>query len=68
MHILMFLKIVWSHSTRPLKLHEPLEELEHSDRIPIPPDGEICFLLKTENDDITDCDLGDEEFTTMAGN
>nr|CAH7753328.1 unnamed protein product [Callosobruchus chinensis] len=52
---------------RLLKLYELLEELEHPDRILVPPDG-VIFSLKTANDDVTDCDSGDEEFTTMTAN
>nr|CAI5854203.1 unnamed protein product [Callosobruchus analis] len=48
---------------RPLKLL--LEELEHPDRVPVSPDSGILFLRENANDDVTDCDSGDEEFTTM---
>ncbi|XP_050512968.1 piggyBac transposable element-derived protein 3-like [Diabrotica virgifera virgifera] len=49
---------------RPLKLHELLEELD-SDEIPVPPDGLIIFPPENANDDVTDCDSGDEELTTI---
>nr|CAI5828717.1 unnamed protein product [Callosobruchus analis] len=65
MHIFTFLKLVWSHFRRPLKLHELLEELEHPDRISVPPNGVILFPPENANDDVTDCDSGDEEFTTI---
>nr|CAI5854422.1 unnamed protein product [Callosobruchus analis] len=51
---------------RPVKLHELLlEELQHPDRIPVAPDGVILFPPENANDDVTDCDSRDEEFTTM---
>nr|CAI5817843.1 unnamed protein product [Callosobruchus analis] len=50
---------------RPVKLHELLEELEHPDGIPVAPDGVILFPPENANDNVTDCDSGDEEFTTM---
>ncbi|KAF5278244.1 hypothetical protein FQR65_LT15733 [Abscondita terminalis] len=50
---------------RPLKLYELLEELEHPDKIPIPPDEIILFPPENANDDVTDCDSGDEEFSAL---
>lgn len=50
---------------RPLKLHEILEELENIDEISAPPDSIILFPPDNANDDLTDCDSGDEEYTTL---
>nr|CAH7765671.1 unnamed protein product [Callosobruchus chinensis] len=61
-------RIVVAIERRPLKRDKLLEELEHPDRIHVHPVGVIFFPLKTANDDVTDCDSGDEEFTTMAAN
>lgn len=49
---------------RPLKLHELLEELE-TDEITTAPDGIVIFPPENANDDVTDCDSGDEELTTI---
>ncbi|CAH2014489.1 unnamed protein product [Acanthoscelides obtectus] len=51
---------------RPLKLHELLEELEHPDRIPVLPDGLVLYPPENANDDVTDCDSGDEEFRSLS--
>lgn len=50
---------------RPLKLHELLEELENPDEILVPPDEIIVFPPENANEDITDCDSGDEELATL---
>lgn len=47
-----------------MKLHELIEELERDD-ISIAPDGIILFPPENANDDVTDCDSGDEDNTTI---
>ncbi|XP_072399755.1 uncharacterized protein [Diabrotica undecimpunctata] len=47
-----------------LKLHEGIAELE-TDEIPTPPDGIINFPPDNANDNITDCDSGDEDVTAI---
>jgi hypothetical protein len=66
----LFLTTGLFYFRRPLKLHELLEELEirkleNPNELPIPPDGIILFPPVNANDDLTDCDSGDEDFTTI---